>query len=79
MDNLNNNNKQVISQLKPLVNNLKLLNSFNDYIDILVTKQHKILEQTDNVVMMHRAQGAIATLNRLKLLRDEINGTEDRR
>ena len=29
--------------------------------------------------MMHRAQGAIATLNRLKLLRDEINGTEDRR
>jgi hypothetical protein len=25
--------------------------------------------------MMHRAQGAIATLNRLKLLRDEINGS----
>ena len=50
------------------------MNSFNDYINTLIIKQHKILEQTDNVVMMHRAQGAVATLSRLKLLRDEING-----
>ena len=57
-----------------MVNNLQLMNSFNDYIDTLIIKQHKILEQTDNVVMMHRAQGAVATLSRLKLLRDEING-----
>jgi hypothetical protein len=57
-----------------MVNNLQLMNSFNDYINTLIIKQHKILEQTDNVVMMHRAQGAVATLSRLKLLRDEING-----
>ena len=57
-----------------MVNNPKLLNSFNDYIDSLIMKQHKVLEQADNSVMMHRAQGAVAILNRLKLLRDEVNG-----
>jgi hypothetical protein len=60
------------------VNNLKLLNSFNNYIDALIEQQHKALEQTDNTVMMHRSQGAIATLRRLKLLRDEVNGEEKR-
>ena len=65
--------KQILSQLKPLVNNPKLLNSFNDYIDALIEQQHKALEQTDNTVMMHRSQGAIATLRRLKLLRDSVN------
>jgi len=57
-----------------MVNNLQLMNSFNDYIDTLIIKQHKILEQTDNVVMIYKAQGAVATLSRLKLLRGEING-----
>jgi hypothetical protein len=50
------------------------MNSFNDYIDELVKQQHKILEQADNNVIMHRSQGAVAILKRLKLLRDEVNG-----
>ena len=50
------------------------MNSFNEYIDELVKQQHKILEQADNNVIMHRSQGAVAILKRLKLLRDEING-----
>jgi len=66
--------KQVLQQIKPLVNNLKLLNSFNDYIDELVKQQHKILEQASDTTTLHRSQGAIATLNKLKHLRDEING-----
>jgi hypothetical protein len=37
--------------------------------------QHKVLEQADNTIMMYRAQGAVAILNRLKLLRDEVNGS----
>jgi hypothetical protein len=66
--------KQVLQQLKPLVNNHKLLNSFNDYIDLQISKQHKILEQSSDTITLHRSQGAIATLNKLKLLRDEVNG-----
>ena len=30
------------------------------------------MEQTDNIQMLHRAQGAIYQLRRLKLLRDEV-------
>ncbi len=64
----------MLQQIKPLVNNLKLLNSFNDYIDLQISKQHKILEQSSDTTILHRSQGAIATLNKLKHLRDEING-----
>jgi len=64
----------VLQQIKPLVNNHKLLNSFNDYIDLQISKQHKILEQSSDITTLHRSQGAIATLNKLKLLRDEVNG-----
>jgi len=49
------------------------MNSFNDYIDALIEQQHKALEQSDNVIMLHRSQGAITTLRRLKLLRDSVN------
>jgi len=41
---------------------------------MLIQKQHKALEQTDNNILMYRSQGAIAALRRLKLLRDEVNG-----
>ena len=50
------------------------MNSFNDYIDELVKQQHKILEQASDTTTLYRSQGAISTLNKLKLLRDEVNG-----
>jgi len=30
------------------------------------------MEQTDNTIVIHRAQGAIYQLRRLKLLKDEV-------
>ena len=57
-----------------MVNNLQLMNSFNDYIDELVKQQHKILEQSNDTATLYRSQGAVATLNKLKHLRDEVNG-----
>ena len=60
--------------MKPLVNNNHQWEAFNNYIDMLIQKQHKALEQTDNNILMYRSQGAIAALRRLKLLRDEVNG-----
>ena len=72
MNNLKDN-KQILQQLKPLVENKKLLDSFNNYIDALIEQQHKALEQTDNNILMYRSQGAIASLRRLKMLRDEVN------
>jgi hypothetical protein len=50
-----------------------MLDHFNDYIDAAITQQHRIMEQTDNTVALHRAQGSIYTLRKLKLLKDEVN------
>jgi len=64
----------VLSHLKPLVENKKLLDSFNDYIDVLINRQHQIIEQSEDNIVMYRAQGAIASLRRLKLMRQEVLG-----
>jgi len=41
---------------------------------MLIEQQHKALEQSDNNILMHRSQGAVAALRKLKQLRDEVNG-----
>ena len=49
---------------------------FSNYLDILIEQQRKALEQTENNIIMYRSQGAITTLRRLKLLKDEILRSE---
>jgi hypothetical protein len=68
-------NKQILSKLKPLVNNNRQWEAFNSYIDYLISQQQKSLEQSDNTILIHRSQGAVSALRKLKYLRDEINGT----
>jgi hypothetical protein len=66
--------RQILSQLKTLVNNPKILNSFNSYLDAVIQEQHRILEQSDDSLIVQRSQGAVAALRKLKLLREEVNG-----
>ncbi len=54
--------------------NKKLLDSFCNYLDFLINRQHQVMEQTDNNIMLHRSQGAVATLRRLKYIRQEVLG-----
>jgi hypothetical protein len=37
----------------------------------MISESHKKLEQSDNIVSIHQAQGAIQILRSLKYLRDE--------
>ena len=62
--------------LKKLVNDKALWDNFLEYIDNNIAKNHTALEQADNAVIIHRLQGAIGALRRLKYLREEMNGTE---
>jgi hypothetical protein len=71
-----NNNKELLSKLKPLVSNNRQWDNFSKYLDILIEQQHRTLEQGDNTILMHRAQGAIAVLRNIKQLRNAINGNE---
>jgi len=62
--------------LKKLVNDKALWDNFVEYLDDTIAKNHTALEQADNTVIIHRLQGAIGALRRLKYLREEMNGTE---
>tara|TARA_R100001440_G_scaffold42586_2_gene62318 strand:- start:444 stop:617 length:174 start_codon:yes stop_codon:yes gene_type:complete len=57
-----------------MVSNSRQWDNFNKYLDVLIDQQHRTLEQGDNTVLMHRAQGAIAVLRSMKTLRDAVNG-----
>jgi len=43
---------------------------------LLIKRQHQVIEQSEDNIMMYRAQGAIATLRRLKMLRQEVLGED---
>ena len=68
--------KKWLSALKPLAHNSILWGAFEEMIDHYIALRVKELEQADNTVNLYRAQGAIASLKKLKTLRDEINANE---
>ena len=70
------NKQQVLSRLKPLVGNNRQWEAFSSYIDLAIEQHQRVLEQSDDIITMHRQQGAITALRKLKYLRDEVNGTE---
>jgi hypothetical protein len=55
-----------------MVSNQAQWAKFEDYIDTLITQQHRSMEQSTDTIVLHRSQGAIYQLRRLKLLRDEV-------
>ena len=65
--------QQILSKLKPWVNNSRQWQAFSDYLDFVIDQQQKALEQADHSVVIHRSQGAIAAMRKLKYLRDEVN------
>jgi hypothetical protein len=66
--------QQTVSRLKPLVSNNRQWEAFSSFLDLTIEQHHKVLEQSDDAVSMHRQQGAIMALRKLKMLRDEVNG-----
>jgi len=64
----------VVSKLKSLCSNHKQWEAFCEYLDIMISENHKKLEQMDNIVSIHQAQGAVKALRNLKYLRDEALG-----
>ena len=56
-----------------MVNNKRQWDHFNNYIDWVIMQQQANLEQNIDIVNIHKAQGAIGILRKLKQLRDEVN------
>ena len=59
--------------LKKLVNDKELYEEFLKHVDDMIYLQHKQMEQATEPVIFYRAQGAITTLRKLKLLREQVN------
>ena len=55
-----------------MVSNQAQWSKFEEYLDLLISQQHRSMEQSNDTIILHRAQGAIYQLRRLKLLRDEV-------
>jgi hypothetical protein len=49
---------------------------FNKYLDEVINSHHRVLEQANDMATVHRAQGSIYTLQKLKLLREEVTGKD---
>ena len=64
--------------LRKLTTDKELWDSFVEYIDESIAKQHKALEQATEVSMMYKLQGSIACLRRMKYLRDELNSNANK-
>jgi hypothetical protein len=65
-------NKEILSKLKGLVSRPKEWANFNSYLEELINQQYRTMEQSDNMIAVHRAQGSIYTLRRLQKLKDEV-------
>jgi uncharacterized protein YbgA (DUF1722 family) len=67
-------NAEQYQKLKPFVNSIPQWEVFSDLVDFYIERQHKIMEQTNNVAELHKAQGALATLRQFQNLKDVVNG-----
>lgn len=61
--------------LKALVNDKQLWDAFCEMLDEKISMAHRKLENAQDIEVVYRAQGEVATLRRLKYLRDELNGS----
>tara|TARA_R100001377_G_scaffold73842_1_gene49994 strand:+ start:58 stop:255 length:198 start_codon:yes stop_codon:yes gene_type:complete len=62
-----------MSQLKKLVNDKPLWDSFCDELDLRIERVHTNMEQSDNSNMLFKLQGQTVALRSLKNLRAEVN------
>lgn len=62
--------------IKKLTSDVALWQSFLEEIDAWLEKEYKFLEQARDIVDIHKAQGSIKTLRKLKTLRDIVNARD---
>lgn len=63
-------------QIKRLVNDKPLWDSFLEEVDSRIAACHKQLEQCRDTNEMFRLQGQVSALRSLKQLREAVNGPE---
>ena len=60
--------------LKPLVNDKVLWDSFLEEVDRRISEVHRVMEQSSRAEELFRLQGQAFALRKIKQLRDQVNG-----
>ena len=60
--------------LKPLVNDKVLWDSFLEEVDRRISEVHRVMEQSTRAEDLYRLQGQAFALRKMKQLRDQVNG-----
>lgn len=60
--------------IKKLVNDPVIWQGLLEELDLWLEKEYKFLEQARDIVDIHKAQGSVKTLRKMKTLRDMVNG-----
>lgn len=68
--------KQYLPKLKGLTTNNSQWEAFCEMLEFNICEQQRKLEQAVDMSDVFKAQGAIASLRRLKYLKDEVNGKQ---
>ena len=67
---------QSYAALSDFVNKSQKWEAFNAVLDKYTEQQQKKLLQSNELVDVYRAQGAIEALNKLRFLKEEVNGAK---
>ena len=63
-----------MNNLKPLVNDKVLWDSFLEEVDKRISEVHRVMEQSTRAEDLYRLQGQAFALRKIKQLRDKVNG-----
>ena len=63
-----------MNNLKPLVNDKILWDSFLEEVDKRISEVHRVMEQSTRAEDLYRLQGQAFALRKIKQLRDQVNG-----
>ena len=66
----------MLSTLQKITNDKPLWDAYTEYLDSKIKAAHIRMEQSFNIDAVYRIQGELTALRRLKLMREEVNGSK---
>lgn len=65
-----------VTRMNRIVGDHVMFSILSDYLHTLRRNHEKTLEQSDNVILIHRAQGSISVIDKMLKLRDDLKAAE---
>ena len=62
--------------IKLLVNNKAIYDCYLEELDTMIERDRKQLEVATDIIQIHKLQGSLYTLRKLKNLREVVNGRD---